>query len=95
VHYGKVTSGVIKEGQEAFLQVDVERRKAMQRAHTATHLLHAALRRVLGDHVRQGGSKVGPDWFRFDFSHFESMSPAQIQEVERLVNEQVLEKTKR
>jgi len=91
VHYGQVISGVIKEGQEALLQVDVERRKAMQRAHTATHLLHAALRRVLGDHVRQGGSKVGPDWFRFDFSHFESMSPAQIQEVERLVNEQVLE----
>jgi len=91
VHYGQVTSGVIKEGQQASLQVDVERRKAMQRAHTATHLLHAALRRVLGDHVRQGGSKVGPDWFRFDFSHFESMSPAQIQEVERQVNEQVLE----
>lgn len=91
VHYGQVTSGVIKEGQQALLQVDIERRKAMQRAHTATHLLHAALRRVLGDHVRQGGSKVGPDWFRFDFSHFESMSPAQIQEVERLVNEQVLE----
>jgi alanyl-tRNA synthetase len=91
VHYGKVISGVIKEGQEASLQVDAERRKAMQRAHTATHLLHAALRHVLGDHVRQGGSKVGPDWFRFDFSHFESMSPAQIQEVERLVNEQVLE----
>jgi len=91
VHYGQVTSGFIKDGQEASLQVDVERRKAMQRAHTATHLLHAALRRVLGDHVRQSGSKVGPDWFRFDFSHFESMTPEQIQEVERLVNEQVLE----
>jgi len=91
VHYGQVTSGFIKDGQEAYLQVDVERRKAMQRAHTATHLLHAALRRVLGDHVRQSGSKVGPDWFRFDFSHFEGMTPEQIQEVERLVNEQILE----
>jgi len=91
VHYGQVTSGFIKDGQEAYLQVDVERRKAMQRAHTATHLLHAALRRVLGDHVRQSGSKVGPDWFRFDFSHFEGMNPEQIQEVERLVNEQILE----
>jgi alanyl-tRNA synthetase len=90
VHYGTVLSGTIKEGQEAFLEVDKERRSAMQRAHTATHLLHAALRTVLGDHVRQGGSKVGPDYFRFDFSHFEAMTPEQIEEVERLVNEQIL-----
>lgn len=90
VHYGKVESGTITQGQEAHLKIDVERRHAIQRAHTSTHLLHAALRQVLGDHVRQSGSKVGPDYLRFDFSHFEAMTAEQITEVEHLVNEQIM-----
>ena len=87
------------EGAEAGLAVgdvvtaaiDVERRMAIRRNHTGTHLLHAALRRVLGDHVQQQGSWVGPDRLRFDFSHFESVTPAQMIEIEDLVNADILD----
>ena len=77
-------------GQKAILNVDLERRKAIQRHHTATHVLHWALREVLGDHIRQAGSLVEPDRLRFDFSHFEGVKPDQLSEIERISNEKLL-----
>jgi alanyl-tRNA synthetase len=77
-------------GQSAFLNVDLNRRLAIQRHHTATHVLHWALRKVLGDHVRQAGSLVEPNRLRFDFSHFEGVTFAQIEEIEGLANEHLL-----
>ena len=74
-------------------EVDAERRWDIMRNHTATHLAHAALRKVLGEHVKQSGSYVGPDRLRFDFSHHRPMTPEEIAEVERLVNEQILKAT--
>ena len=70
--------------------VDELRRKRISRNHTCTHLLHAALRQVLGDHVKQAGSYVGPDRLRFDFTHFEGVTPEQLAEVERVANEQIM-----
>jgi alanyl-tRNA synthetase len=78
-------------GAAAELQVDYPRRRAIQRNHTATHLLHWALRKVLGTHVRQAGSLNAPDRLRFDFSHFEAVTHAQLREIEELVNQRVLE----
>ncbi len=78
-------------GTTADLAVDLVRRRAIQRHHTATHLLHWALRKVLGTHVRQAGSLNAPDRLRFDFSHFEAVTHAQIREIEDLVNQRVLE----
>lgn len=80
----------LSEGDSVTLSIDVPNRLAIQRHHTATHVLHWALRKVLGTHIRQAGSFVGPDRLRFDFNHFEQVSETQLQEIEALCNEQLL-----
>ena len=82
--------GIDFAGQQTILNVDLERRRAIQRHHTATHVLHWALREVLGEHIRQAGSLVEPDRLRFDFSHFEGVKPEQLAEIERISNEKLL-----
>ena len=88
---GIVTEGFLKAGEAVALTVDISRRRAVARNHTATHLLHAALKSVLGDHVNQAGSQVGPDRLRFDFSHFEAVTPQQQTELEAIVNKVILD----
>jgi alanyl-tRNA synthetase len=85
-HIGRVHSGEIKVGETLEARVDAPRRAAIMANHSATHLLHAALRQVLGTHVTQKGSLVAPDRLRFDFSHYAAVTPAELQEIERLVN---------
>lgn len=89
-HVCQITSGSITAGQMARARIDVEARSATRRNHTATHLLHWALRTVLGEHVKQAGSLVAPDRLRFDFSHYDSVSTEEIRQIERLANGQVL-----
>ncbi|WP_298023846.1 alanine--tRNA ligase [uncultured Dysosmobacter sp.] len=91
MHYGKVVSGQFQVGGAVNASIDVERRKAIMRAHSATHLLDAALKKVLGDHVHQAGSLVEPDRLRFDFTHFEAITPEQLSEIDSLVNDAILE----
>lgn len=86
VHYGRVTTGSISRGETVTAQVDAQRRDDIKRNHTATHLLHRALRDVLGEHAAQAGSLVAPDRLRFDFTHTSALSPEQLREVERRVN---------
>jgi alanyl-tRNA synthetase len=89
VHVGEVVSGQPKVGDLALAEVDMQRRHDIMRNHTATHLLHAALHQVLGEHARQAGSLVAPDRLRFDFNHPEAMTPEQIERVERIVNDAI------
>ena len=89
-HYVKMTKGTIVEGETVIAKVDPIRRARITRNHTATHILHAALRQVLGDHVNQAGSYVGPDRLRFDFTHFSPLSAEEIAQVERIANEQIM-----
>ncbi len=90
-HYGVATEGRIRLGDETDASVDEAARRNTARNHSATHLLHAALREVLGSHVRQRGSLVAPDRLRFDFSHFEPVGPVARIEIERLVNAWILD----
>ncbi len=90
IHDLESVEGRIEVGQQATATIDNERRAAIRRSHTGTHILHWALRTVLGQHVKQQGSAVGPDRLRFDFSHYEALTAVEIAEVEDLVNAEVL-----
>ncbi len=91
VHFGSVEQGELKVGDKIEAVVDADRRQAIRLNHSATHLMHAALRHVLGDHVTQKGSLVAPDRLRFDFSHYEGVTAEQLQEIEDLVNAEIRE----
>ena len=90
VHLGVLSSGIIQIGDQLQAKIDAPARQATTRNHSATHLMHAALRKILGEHVKQKGSLVEPERLRFDFSHFEPVTPEQLDRVERLVNQQIL-----
>ena len=90
-HIGKMVEGSVSVGDKLNAEVDGVRRQAIVLNHSATHILHAALRQILGEHVTQKGSLVQPDRLRFDFSHFEAVTPEQLKQVEQLVNQQIRE----
>ena len=90
VHRIELTTGELAEGDPVALAIDGPRRDAIRRNHTATHLLHAALREVLGSHVKQAGSHVGPDRLRFDFSHFEPVNADDLERIEAIANREVI-----
>ena len=91
LHSGVLESGSMTVEQAAQAEVDSARRKAIMRAHSATHLLHAALRKVLGDHVHQAGSLVEPDRLRFDFTHFSAVTPEELHQINELICDQILD----
>jgi len=91
LHRVRPLKGELKEGMEVELKVDNDYREALMRAHTGTHLLHSALRSVLGEHVRQAGSLVDADRLRFDFTHFASLTSEQVKEVEVLAQKAILQ----
>jgi alanyl-tRNA synthetase len=89
-HLARVVEGDVSAGQDATASVDADRRDAIRRNHTGTHLLHWALREVLGSHVKQAGSLVAPDRLRFDFSHYAAVTPEELERIEDLANQQVI-----
>jgi alanyl-tRNA synthetase len=89
LHIGEVQQGTISKGDQLTAEFDLEARKAISRNHSATHLMHAALQQVLGDHVSQKGSLVDAEKLRFDFSHFEPVTPEQLKQIEQIVNAQI------
>jgi len=89
IHQGDVVEGTFKVGDEVRVAVDEERRRDIARNHTATHLLQAALKQVLGNHIQQRGSMVAPDRLRFDFSHLAAMTPEEVKSVQRIVNAKI------
>jgi alanyl-tRNA synthetase len=91
LHFGVVKSGSFKVGDTVITEVDKKLRSAVERNHTSTHMMHRALRKVLGDHVEQAGSFVSPERLRFDFNHFQAMAHEEIRQVEEIVNEAILE----
>src|SRR4029077_7751855 len=88
-HVGEITKGYVKIGDPLTLSVDRENRGRLRANHSATHLLHAALRRTLGEHVTQKGSLVAADKLRFDFSHPQAITPAQMTVIEAIVNDRI------
>jgi alanyl-tRNA synthetase len=90
-HLARIVSGTVVAGQAAHAAIDTERRAAIRRNHTGTHVLHWALRAVLGDHVKQAGSQVGPDRLRFDFSHYAAVTDDEIAQIEALANAETLD----
>ncbi|HZH34471.1 MAG TPA: alanine--tRNA ligase, partial [Pyrinomonadaceae bacterium] len=91
IHKAKIERGSLRVGDEVTAQVDSEKRDATRRNHTATHLVHAALREVLGTHVKQAGSVVAPNFLRFDFTHYQPLTAAEVKEIEDLVNHYILQ----
>ena len=91
LHYGHMEKGVLNVDSIVTASLDIDRRNAIRRAHSCTHLLHRALREVLGEHVEQAGSLVMPDAFRFDFTHFSALSPEELQRVDGIVNDVILD----